>query len=148
MRRPMSIASAPEEGNVLEFYIRYVNYPESDNPLTHLLWKTQAGDRIYLRSKAVGKFTVPDTVGDDESEFEITDCKGDMVQRVALAVFPFHPLAGVERDIVMLCADMDRAPPKHRFAAPALFPAEQLLEQFRAAFRVGHRQIDMFDLPD
>ena len=76
VRRPMSIASAPEEGNVLEFYIRYVNYPESDNPLTHLLWKTQAGDRIYLRSKAVGKFTVPDTVGDDDPRLRICVAAG------------------------------------------------------------------------
>lgn len=76
VRRPMSIASAPEEGNVLEFYIRYVSYPESDNPLTHLLWKTNAGDRIYLRSKAVGKFTVADTVGNDDPRLRICVAAG------------------------------------------------------------------------
>lgn len=76
VRRPMSIASAPEEGNMLEFYIRYVNYPESDNPLTHLLWKTRAGDRIYLRSKAVGKFTITDTVGDDDPRLRVCVAAG------------------------------------------------------------------------
>lgn len=63
VRRPMSIASAPEEQGSLEFYIRYVSKPDSDNPLTHLLWKTRASDRLFLRSRAVGKFTVQDTIG-------------------------------------------------------------------------------------
>lgn len=76
VRRPMSIASAPEEVHTLEFYIRYVNYPESDNPLTHLLWKTKAGDRIYLRSKAVGKFTIADTIGDEDPRLRICVAAG------------------------------------------------------------------------
>ncbi len=66
VRRPMSIASAPEEGQTLEFYIRYVNHPESDNPLTHLLWPTRTGDRLFMRPKAVGRFTEAHTVGDDD----------------------------------------------------------------------------------
>lgn len=76
VRRPMSIASAPEEDDLFEFYIRYVNHPESDNPLTHLLWKTADGDRIYLRPKAVGKFTVADTVGDDDPRLRICVAAG------------------------------------------------------------------------
>ncbi len=71
VRRPMSLASAPEERDALEFYIRYVNHPESDNPLTHLLWRTKAGDRLFLRTKAVGKFTVPDTVGEDDPRLRV-----------------------------------------------------------------------------
>lgn len=63
VRRPMSIVSAPEEGDVFEFYVRYVSHPESDNPLTHLLWQTKTDDRIFLRSKAAGTFTLEDTVG-------------------------------------------------------------------------------------
>ena len=66
VRRPMSIASAPEELDGLEFYIRYVSYPESENPLTHLLWKTREGDRLHLRNKPVGHFTLSHTVGDDD----------------------------------------------------------------------------------
>ena len=76
VRRPMSIASAPQETDVLELYIRYVNHPESDNPLTHLLWKTKAGDRIFLRSKPVGKFTVHDTVGDDDPRLRVLVAAG------------------------------------------------------------------------
>lgn len=63
VRRPMSIASAPERRDLVEFYIRFVEKPESDNPLTHLLWKARPGDRIFLRSQPVGKFTVEDTLG-------------------------------------------------------------------------------------
>lgn len=71
VRRPMSIASAPEERQVLEFYIRWVGHPESDNPLTHLLWKVQAGDRIFLRNRPTGKFTLAHTVGDDDPRLKV-----------------------------------------------------------------------------
>jgi ferredoxin--NADP+ reductase len=71
VRRPMSIVSAPEEGDELEFYIRYVNHPESTLPLTQLLWPIQVGDRLYIRSHATGKFTLPDTVGDDDRRLKI-----------------------------------------------------------------------------
>ncbi len=71
VRRPMSIASAPEEPDTLELYVRYVSRPESDNPLTHLLWQAKAGDRLFLRAKAVGKFTVHDTVGEDDPRLRI-----------------------------------------------------------------------------
>jgi len=76
VRRPMSIASAPEERELFEFYIRYVNHPESDNPLTHLLWPAKAGERLFLRSKAVGKFTLADTVGDDDPRIRVCVAAG------------------------------------------------------------------------
>ena len=76
VRRPMSIASAPQDRDHLEFYIRYVNHPESDNPLTHLLWRAKDGDRIYLRPKAVGKFTVAHTVGDDDPRLRVCVAAG------------------------------------------------------------------------
>jgi ferredoxin--NADP+ reductase len=59
----MSIASAPEDDGPVEFYNRWVAKPESENPLTHLLWKLKAGDRLYMRAVAAGVFTVKDTVG-------------------------------------------------------------------------------------
>lgn len=62
VRRPMSIASAPSQRDVLDFYIRYVKTPESDNPLTHLLWTLDKDGRLYVRNRAVGKFTLDDTV--------------------------------------------------------------------------------------
>src|SRR5580698_7828973 len=63
VRRSMSIASAPEDDGPIEFYIRWVAKPESENPLTHLLWKRKAGGRVYMRAVAAGVFTVKDTVG-------------------------------------------------------------------------------------
>ena len=67
----MSIASPPQQRKHLDFYIRWVSNPESDNPLTHLLWKLNVGDRLFIRPKAVGKFTIRDTLGEDESRIRI-----------------------------------------------------------------------------
>lgn len=69
--RAMSIASAPQETDGVEFYIRYVTRPESDNPLTHLMWKLEEGDRIHVRQKPVGKFTLEHTVGTDDPRLKI-----------------------------------------------------------------------------
>lgn len=76
VRRPMSIVSAPEEDGPLEFYIRYVNHPESDNPLTHLLWPVQAGERMYIGPRIVGKFTLEDTVGAGDQRLKICVAAG------------------------------------------------------------------------
>lgn len=76
VRRSMSIASAPEDGGPIEFYIRYVSKPESDNPLTHLLWKLKAGDRMYMRPIAAGVFTVKDTVGVDDPRLRVMVAAG------------------------------------------------------------------------
>jgi len=66
VRRSMSIASAPEDDGPIEFYVRFVSKPESENPLTHLLWQLKAGERMYMRPVAAGVFTVKDTVGVDD----------------------------------------------------------------------------------
>jgi ferredoxin--NADP+ reductase len=71
VRRSMSICSAPEETNDLEFYIRWVSHPESDNPLTHLLWDMKDGDRIFMTRKPVGKFTLEDTCGGDDGRIKL-----------------------------------------------------------------------------
>lgn len=71
VRRSMSILSAPEQREVYEFYIRWVKHPESDNPLTHLLWKMKDGDRIFMTRKPVGVFTVKDTVGDGDPRWKV-----------------------------------------------------------------------------
>ncbi|MBP6842913.1 MAG: hypothetical protein KA201_04190 [Kofleriaceae bacterium] len=76
VRRSMSIASAPEDGGPIEFYIRYVGKPESDNPLTHLLWKLKNGDRMYMRPVAAGVFTVKDTVGVDDPRLRVMVAAG------------------------------------------------------------------------
>lgn len=71
VRRPMSIASAPEDGEEIEFYIRKVGTPESTLPLTHLMWPIKTGDRLFCRTNATGKFTVEDTVGVDDSRMKV-----------------------------------------------------------------------------
>lgn len=93
VRRPMSLASAPGDDGGREFYIRYVNHPESKNPLTHLLWRTEVGDRLYLRPKAVGHFTVPHTIGEDDPRLRVTVAAG-----TGLAPFLSMVRAEVRRD--------------------------------------------------
>jgi ferredoxin/flavodoxin---NADP+ reductase len=76
VRRPMSIASAPQDEHEVEFYIRRVSTPESDLPLTHLMWPIQVGDRMYCRAVATGKFTLRDTVGEDDPRLKVTVAAG------------------------------------------------------------------------
>ena len=76
VRRSMSIASAPEDEGPTEFYVRWVAKPESDNPLTHLLWKLRTGDRVYMRPVAAGVFTVKDTVGVDDPRIRVMVAAG------------------------------------------------------------------------
>ncbi len=76
VQRPMSIASPPEQRDVIDFYIRFVDRPESNNPLTHLLWKIKDGDRMYCRLRPTGKFTIRDTVGDDDSRLRVLVAAG------------------------------------------------------------------------
>ncbi len=76
VRRPMSIASAPDTGDVFEFYVRYVSAPASDNPLTHLLFELQAGDRLHLRASPQGRFTVAHTCGLEDTRKRILVAAG------------------------------------------------------------------------
>ena len=76
VRRAMSIASAPEAEGPLEFYIRYVARPASQNPLTHLLWKLETGARIYLHAMAAGVFTITDTVGVHDPRLRVMVASG------------------------------------------------------------------------
>lgn len=76
VRRSMSIASPPEDGGPIEFYIRRVAKPESKNPLTHLLWRLRRGDRIYIRTVAAGVFTIADTVGREDRRMRVLVASG------------------------------------------------------------------------
>lgn len=76
VRRSMSIASAPEDDGPTEFYVRWVAKPESENPLTHLLWKLKAGDRMYMRPVAAGVFTIKDTIGLDDPRIRVMVAAG------------------------------------------------------------------------
>lgn len=74
--RPMSIVSAPGEGSELEFYIRYVHHPESDNPLTHLLWHLSSGDRMYMGPKIKGHFTLAHTLPEGDRRLKVCVAAG------------------------------------------------------------------------
>lgn len=75
--RAYSIASPPHlHGDYFEFYIRYVNQPTSDNPLTHLLFDLKEGDRIHMRNKCRGKFTIDHTVGTEDSRLKVLVAAG------------------------------------------------------------------------
>jgi ferredoxin/flavodoxin---NADP+ reductase len=76
VRRSMSIASAPEDDGPVEFYIRWVAKPESENPLTHLLWKIKNGDRVYMRAVAAGVFTIKDTIGLEDPRLRVMVAAG------------------------------------------------------------------------
>ncbi|MEJ7599446.1 MAG: hypothetical protein WKG01_16180 [Kofleriaceae bacterium] len=76
VRRSMSIASAPEDEGAIEFYVRFVSKPESENPLTHLLWRLKDGDRMYMRAVAAGVFTVKDTIGVDDPRIRVMVAAG------------------------------------------------------------------------
>ena len=71
VRRAYSIASPPEERRWLEFYIRFVDRPTSNNPLTHLLWKMQVGARLWLGPKITGRFTLAHTIGEEDPRQKI-----------------------------------------------------------------------------
>ncbi len=90
VRRSMSIAGAPTDSSVLEFYVRFVNRPESENPLTHLLWKMKVGERIFVTRKPVGKFTLEATIGLDDPRYVLMVAAG-----TGLA-----PFVGMVRDAI------------------------------------------------
>lgn len=91
VRRAMSIASPPQQRKTIDFYIRYVSQPESDNPLTHLLWTLKPGDRLSMTTRAVGKFTLDDTVAADDPRLKIFVAAGT-------GLAPFTSI--VEADVV------------------------------------------------
>ena len=75
--RPYSIASPPYlHNNHLEFYVRYVDSPTSHNPLTHLLFDLEPGDRLMMRDKIAGHFTVEKTMGEEDSRLRVLVAAG------------------------------------------------------------------------
>jgi ferredoxin--NADP+ reductase len=76
VRRPMTIVSPPQEAEVLDFYVKYVEEPTSENPLTHRLWKTTPGDRLFCRTTPTGKFTIEASVGVDDPRLRVLVAAG------------------------------------------------------------------------
>lgn len=128
--RSMSIASAPENDNVFDFYIRWVKYPESDNPLTHLLWTRRAGDRIYMTRKPTGKFTLGDCVGEGDRRFRIFVAAG-----TGLAPFISMVRSAVLRDSSV---DLSRWVLLHGASYPADLGYRAELEAYADANRLRY----------
>lgn len=76
VRRAMSIASAPQQRETIDFYVRYVNKPESPNPLTHLMWELEPGARMSMSRRAVGKFTIDETIGLEDGRLRLCVAAG------------------------------------------------------------------------
>jgi len=94
VQRRMSIASSSWERSHIEFYIRYVRHPASTNPLTHLLWTLQEGDRAAVRAVPKGRFTVADLLGDEDTRLRLFVAAG----------------TGLAPYLSMLRSQMDAAP--------------------------------------
>lgn len=94
VRRAYSIASPPSEKRYLEFYIRYVDKPASDNPLTHLLWRMHAGDRMHVGPKIVGKFTLSHTLEPRDERWKIFVAAGTGLAPFVAIAKTFLNLAG------------------------------------------------------
>ena len=93
--RAYSIASAPHlHTEYLEFYIRYVANPTSDNPMTHLLFKVNEGDRIMCRNKIQGHFTVEKTMGLEDQRLRLFVASGTGLAPFTSIVFQEHHLTG------------------------------------------------------
>lgn len=93
--RAYSIASPPHlHDDYLEFYIRYVNQPTSDNPLTHLLFDVQEGDRIMMRDKIQGHFTVEKCMGKEDKRLRVFVAAGTGLAPFTSIVFQHHHETG------------------------------------------------------
>jgi ferredoxin--NADP+ reductase len=98
VRRPMSVASAPSRGDALEFYIRLVTQPTSENPFTPLLWRCEEGARIHIRVRPAGHLTLASTVSAGDPRMKVLVAAGtglapflSIVREVA-AADPSRPL--------------------------------------------------------
>lgn len=120
VRRPMSIASPPHQIDSVDFYIRYVEQPTSDNPLTHLLWQLAGGERCFLRPGAVGKFTFQDTIGTDDPRQLVLVAAGT-------GIAPFISMIGAAIDTD--CSSLDHIALLHGVSYPTDFAYRTYLQK-------------------
>lgn len=71
VQRAYSIVSDPGDRRAMEFYIRLALRPQTDRPLTYLVWPLAVGDRINVGHKIVGSFTIGRTVGRDDARLKV-----------------------------------------------------------------------------
>jgi ferredoxin--NADP+ reductase len=63
VQRAYSIVSDPGDREALEFYIRLAARPQTDRPLTYLVWPLAPGARLHVGRRIVGSFTIDKTIG-------------------------------------------------------------------------------------
>ena len=124
VRRSMSLCSAPEEKQAFEFYIRWVKHPESDNPLTHLLWDTGSGDRMFMTRKPVGKFTLDGTCGASDPRIKLFVAAGTGLAPFVSMVRSLH--------LQDASADMSKLVLLHGASYPADLVYQTELEKYQA----------------
>lgn len=101
--RAYSIASPPQTlPGYLEFYVRYVRLPASDNPLTHLLFKLKEGDRIHMGSKVKGHFTVEHALPHGDGRMRVCVAAGTGLAPFTSMVFDEIHRGGDAREFLVL----------------------------------------------
>ena len=101
--RAYSIASPPYLHNeYFEFFVRYVNHPTSDNPLTHLLFAAKEGDRIMMRKRIQGHFTVEKTMGLEDPRLRVLVASGTGLAPFTSMVFEWYHQLGHARNSAIL----------------------------------------------
>lgn len=102
VQRAYSIASPPHVLPDFDFYVRYVEQPTSDNPLTHLLFACGAGARIHIGKKIVGKFTVEHEVGADDPRLRVCVAAGTgLAPFLSMVKEHFHLHGPTDRFLVL-----------------------------------------------
>lgn len=103
VRRPYSIASPPQDlPKSMDFYVRYVRQPTSDNPLTHLMFDCLANDRIFVAPKIRGKFTLNDELEADDQRLRVCVAAGTGLAPFTSMIFDqSHRTGSVENFIAL-----------------------------------------------
>lgn len=74
--RSYSLSCAPQGEAVVEFFIRRVAKPTTENPFTHLLFDLAPGDRLQVNPRPAGRFTLKHTVGEADTSLKLLVCAG------------------------------------------------------------------------
>lgn len=97
VQRAYSIASDPGDRDALEFYIRLASRPQTDRPLTYLVWPLPVGARVHCGTKLTGRFTLEQTVGLDDPRMAIFVAAGTGIAPFVSMVRAAHRSGDVAR---------------------------------------------------
>lgn len=100
--RAYSIASPPHLLPEMDFYIRFVKDPATDNPLTHLSFTLNEGDRLFMGPKVRGHFTVEHEVGEADERLRLCVAAGTGLAPFTSMVFEhFHTKGPTDQYLVL-----------------------------------------------